>query len=1170
MAAVQATQQALQPNNQPKGTLKIENTDKRDTLISSEKQYQRAWADAKIFEQNAPSLQDVPFHSIAPRELHEKYPKYMATMAYPYMNGTLHAGHSFTVSKVEFAIGWARMRGKRALYPQGYHCTGMPIKACADKLVREIEMFGQNFERCELNRVTDQADDDSHDKENGVPNGAPPAPVPAPTQETTKEDVTKFTAKKSKAAAKTNVALKYQFQIMLAIGIPIEEIHKFADPQHWLKFFPPLCQRDLTNLGCRIDWRRSMVTTDANPYYDAFVRWQMVRLKEMGKIRFGKRYTVYSPKDGQACMDHDRSTGEGVGVQEYTALKLRVKEWAEAARSKVHGKVPEGGNVYFVPATLRPETMYGQTHCFVGPGITYGIYEMEKGKEYYFISERAARNMAFQNIFPKWGEFPKVAELQGADVIGTLVQAPLSVHKDGIRILPMESVKASKGTGVVTSVPSDSPDDYATMMDLIKKADYYKIKKEWADLEILPIIETPSYGNLTAKYLVETMKINSPKDAKQLAEAKDLAYKEGFYQGKMIFGEFAGKSVEEAKPLVRQQLIDNGEAFAYAEPEGLVVSRSGDECVAGHLDQWFMNYGTPERSGDSSWQPAVLEHVKNEDGEHLNTFSTEVKNNFMNVLDWLAQWACARSYGLGTKLPWDKSQLVESLSDSTIYMAYYTIAHLLHKDIFGKERGDANIGAEEMTDEVWDYLFCRTDSIPSSTSIKKDTLERMRREFEYWYPLDVRISGKDLIQNHLTFFLYVHVALFKPEYWPRAIRCNGHLMLNGEKMSKSTGNFLTLSDATNKFGADATRIAMADAGDGIEDANFEETVANATILRMFELRQWCESVIQDARLLKGDESYTHVKENERHKNNDAIQRTGAKVFWDDVFENELNGLVRTTEDEYEATNYKAAIKSGLYDFIGARDFYREATKAAGVGMHHDCVKRYVELQALMVTVVAPHWAEYIWLEVLKQPETVQNAQWPSVPETKASLNTAREYVRNTSSNITSAEGAQLKKIAKGKQASYDPKQGKKLSIYAALKYPAWQDSIIDTVRQHFEDMKLDIGAVSKAIPKAESKRAMPFVQQLKKSLESGVKPETVFERKLGFDEIEVLKEMVPGLKQTVQKCETVEVVVVEDGGKSGKVVAGSESVRTGEERKDLPPVAENAVPGQPTFFFENV
>ena len=1160
MAAVAATQKALDPSQQSIGTLKLENTEKRDTLTASEKKYQRAWADAKIFEQDAPSLHDVPFHALAPADLRKKYPKYMVTMAYPYVNGTPHAGHSFTASKLEFTIGWARMKGLRALYPQGYHCTGMPIKACADKLVREIEMFGREFERCPLDEVTDG--------KAAVANGTPPAP----TQATTKEDVTKFTAKKSKAAAKVNVNLKYQFQIMLALGIPTEEIHRFADPQYWLEYFPPLWKRDLADLGCRVDWRRSMVTTDANPYYDAFVRWQMNRLKEMGKIRFGKRYTVYSPKDGQACMDHDRQTGEGIGVQEYTAMKLRVKEWPEAAKAKVEGKMSEGANVYFVPATLRPETMYGQNCCFVGPSITYGIYEVEKGKEYYFISDRAARNMAFQSIFPKWAVFPKVAELQGSDVVGTLVNAPLSVHKEGVRILPMESVKASKGTGVVTSVPSDSPDDYATVMDLAKKAEYYKIKREWAELDILPIIETPSYGNLTAKYLVESMKINSPKDAKQLAEAKDLAYKEGFYKGKMIYGDFKGKSVEEAKPLVRQQLFDAGEAFNYAEPDGLVISRSGDECVAGHLDQWFMNYGVPEKSGDEKWQPKVLEYVRNEEGKGLNTFSTEVKNAFEQVLFWLAQWACARSYGLGTKLPWDQSQLVESLSDSTIYMSYYTIAHLLHTDIFGQQRGPADVGADELTDEVWDWLFCRTEQIPANTTIKKESLHAMRREFEYWYPLDLRCSGKDLIQNHLTFFLYVHVALFPPEYWPKAVRINGHLMLNGEKMSKSTGNFLTLADAIRKFGADATRIALADAGDGMEDANFEETVANANILRLYELRVWCESVVFDARVLGEQESYAEVKEKERHKNNDAIQRSGGKVFWDEVFENELNGLVREAGVQYELTNYKAAIKSGLYDFIGARDFYREVTKAAGVGMHEELVRRYVELQALMVTVVAPHWAEHVWLEVLGKKGTVQEALFPVVEEQRAGLTAAREFVRSTASNITSAEGAQLKRMLKGKQTSYDPKKEKKLSIFCARKFPAWQDGVVEIVRQHFSEMKVDVAAVSKAIPKAEAKKAMPFVQLLKKHLETGTEgAEKVFERKLAFDEVAVLKEMVPGLKQTIQKCVSVRVVVVEEGGKSGEVVAWSEGGEgVGEERRELPPAAENAVPGQPTFFFENV
>jgi leucyl-tRNA synthetase len=112
----------------------------------------------------------------------------------------------------------------------------------------------------------------------------------------------------------------------------------------------------------------------------------------------------------------------------------------------------------------------------------------------------------------------------------------------------------------------------------------------------------------------------------------------------------------------------------------------------------------------------------------------------------------------------------------------------------------------------------------------------------------------------------------------------------------------------------------------------------------------------------------------------------------------------------------------------------------------------------------------------------------------------------------------------------------------ALKYPSWQDSIIETVRNNFNNMTLDIGAISKAIPKAETKRAMPFVQTLKKSLETGIDASTVFERKLAFDEQQVLTDMVPNLKQTVQKCAVVEVVVVNEGGKTGKVVGGTEGV----------------------------
>jgi len=115
-------------------------------------------------------------------------------------------------------------------------------------------------------------------------------------------------------------------------------------------------QADHRALGTRIDWRRSFMTTPANPYYDSFVRWQMNKLHALGKIKFGERYTIYSPKDGQPCMDHDRADGEGIGPQEYTAIKMEVVEWGPAARKALGGKLGDR-KVFLVAATLRPETM---------------------------------------------------------------------------------------------------------------------------------------------------------------------------------------------------------------------------------------------------------------------------------------------------------------------------------------------------------------------------------------------------------------------------------------------------------------------------------------------------------------------------------------------------------------------------------------------------------------------------------------------------------------------------------------------------------------------------------------------------------------------------------------------------------------------------------------------
>ena len=94
------------------------------------------------------------------------------------------------------------------------------------------------------------------------PEAATTAPkVPTPTPAKALEAVDPSKAKKGKLNAKST-GLTYQFQILELVGVPREEIKKFADPYHWLHYFPPIAKSDLIGLGARIDWRRQMLTSE--------------------------------------------------------------------------------------------------------------------------------------------------------------------------------------------------------------------------------------------------------------------------------------------------------------------------------------------------------------------------------------------------------------------------------------------------------------------------------------------------------------------------------------------------------------------------------------------------------------------------------------------------------------------------------------------------------------------------------------------------------------------------------------------------------------------------------------------------------------------------------------------------------------------------------------------
>uniref|UniRef100_A0AAX7SFZ4 Leucine--tRNA ligase, cytoplasmic n=1 Tax=Astatotilapia calliptera TaxID=8154 RepID=A0AAX7SFZ4_ASTCA len=931
-----------------KGTAKL------DFLRKIELEIQEKWERERTFEQDAPTTVGESTNKN----------KYLVTFPYPYMNGRLHLGHTFSFSKCEFAVGYQSLKGKKCLFPFGLHCTGMPIKACADKLKREMELYGN-------------------------PPQFPEEEEEEKQQQTTSDEIIikdKAKGKKSKAMAKSG-STAFQWDIMRSLGLTDQEIVKFADAEHWLDYFPPLAVKDLKGMGVKVDWRRSFITTDVNPFYDSFVRWQFVTLKERKKIKFGKRYTIYCPKDGQPCMDHDRQTGE--------------------------------------------------------------------------------------------------------DILGCALSAPLTSYNI-IYALPMLTIKEDKGTGVVTSVPSDAPDDIAALRDIKKKQalrEKYGIEDKMVlPFEPIPIIEIPGYGNLSAPLVCDELKIQSQNDKEKLAEAKEKVYLKGFYEGIMLVEGYKGQKVQDVKKPIQKMMVERGEAMIYMEPEKQVMSRSADECVVALCDQWYLDYG------DAEWKQQANEALKS-----LETFCEETRRNFEATLDWLQEHACSRTYGLGTRLPWDEQWLIESLSDSTIYMAYYTVAHLLQGGVLnGQGESPLGIKPEQMTREVWDFIFFKTSPFPK-TNIPKEHLQRLRREFEYWYPVDVRVSGKDLVPNHLSYYLYNHVAMWPKDNgkWPQAVRANGHLLLNSEKMSKSTGNFLTLSQAIDKFSADGMRLALADAGDTVEDANFVETMADAGILRLYTWVEW-------------------VKEMIANQNN---LRTGpADTFNDRVFSSEMNSGILKTEQHYERMMYKEALKSGFFEFQAAKDKYREL---AIEGMHRDLVFQFIERQTLLLAPICPHLCEYTW-GLLGKTGSLMKASWPVAGPVDEVLIRSSQYLMETAHDLRLRLKAYMLPPKSKKGDSKPPAKPSHCTIYVAKSYPPWQHSALSLLGKHYKtnngvlpDNKV-IASELGALPELKKymKRVMPFVAMIKENLEKN--GPRVLDLELEFDERAVLMENLVYLTNSLE------------------------------------------------------
>jgi leucyl-tRNA synthetase len=577
---------------------------------------------------------------------------------------------------------------------------------------------------------------------------------------------------------------------------------------------------------------------------------------------------------------------------------MKVVELSKSLTEKLRNSLPPQVVLNIACSVSRCECLYGLGCCFVSLGVSYGVYTVSQN-EYLLVSQNAARNMAHQGILPPWGRLEEVASLNGSDLVGTLIGGSFADEAISIRLLPEIITTSIEGTGIRAGFPMEDVGDYLSFVTLRERLKDHEIQAGWLSQLPPTIIQTPTKSLPTPSEMCQKIDHSGPTDelldSQELRNMAEMAAGEAYFHGRMLVGAHRGMPINEARELIKRSLLKSGQAFEYRQPSG--PPETIGDCVVAYLEHWHLGLSSEGESRGSRWVRETCNFLNSSKFQHI---SVEGRTELHDAVQRLGSWAIGRGRGYGTQAPWDEALLIDPFTEAAIAPAYQTIAHFLHADMYGEILGLGVVRPEQMTDQVWDFVFSRLDIRSAelekvTTDISHSTLCRMRLEFEWWYPTNLYVADKGQIQDHLVFFLCHHVALFVPKYWPRGARVSGEMLLEGKKMSGRQGHMVPAGRMIDKYGADAVRMAIARASTNLsmDDVEWDENIALDSMRRLYELKDYLE------KLSKASCERSGAYQSSRGEAVNDGGRDGDLGVWDSSLMDEIQWIARKAGSCYE-------------------------------------------------------------------------------------------------------------------------------------------------------------------------------------------------------------------------------------------------------------------------------